>query len=234
MAGSAGAVGGVGATGGVTAETVPTPAGDARITWHHAPGARALLAASHGAGGGIEARDLRALAETLPGRGVSVALVEQPWRVAGKKVAPAPSTLDTGWRAVWPALERAGLPIVAGGRSAGARVACRTARELGAKAVLALSFPLHAPGKPERSRAAELLGAGVPTLIVQGGRDPFGRPEEFPELPADMELVAVPYGDHGFGLPKSAELDEPAALALITGAVADWLPRALGLPRARG
>ncbi|MGW5449971.1 alpha/beta hydrolase family protein [Streptomyces asiaticus] len=212
----------------VTTEMVATPAGDARITWHHAPGAHALLAASHGAGGGIEARDLRALAGALPGLGVSVALVEQPWRVAGKKIAPAPSTLDTGWRAVWPALEKAGLPIVAGGRSAGARVACRTAAELGAKAVLALSFPLHTPGKPERSRAEELLATGVPTLIVQGGRDPFGRPEEFPELPAAMELVAVPYGDHVFGLPKSADLDEPAALALITGAVTDWLPRALG------
>ncbi len=212
----------------VTTEMVATPAGDARITWHHAPGAHALLAASHGAGGGIEARDLRALAGALPGLGVSVALVEQPWRVAGKKVAPAPSTLDTGWRAVWPALEKAGLPIVAGGRSAGARVACRTATELGAKAVLALSFPLHTPGKPERSRAEELLATGVPTLIVQGGRDPFGRPGEFPELPAAMELVEVPYGDHVFGLPKSADLDEPAALALITGAVADWLPRALG------
>ncbi|WP_458088208.1 alpha/beta hydrolase family protein [Streptomyces malaysiensis] len=211
-----------------TTETVPTPAGDARITWHHAPSPHTLLAASHGAGGGIEARDLRALAAALPGRGVSVALVEQPWRVAGKKIAPAPSTLDTGWRAVWPALEKAGLPTVAGGRSAGARVACRTARELGAKAVLALSFPLHPPGKPERSRAGELLATEVPTLIVQGGRDPFGRPEEFPELPADMELVEVAYGDHGFGLPKSADLDEPAALALITGAVADWLPRALG------
>ncbi|GAA0898660.1 MULTISPECIES: alpha/beta hydrolase family protein [Streptomyces violaceusniger group] len=212
----------------VTTEMVATPAGDARITWHHAPGAHALLAASHGAGGGIEARDLRALAGALPGLGVSVALVEQPWRVAGKKIAPAPSTLDTGWRAVWPALEKAGLPIVAGGRSAGARVACRTAAELGAKAVLALSFPLHTPGKPERSRAEELLATGVPTLIVQGGRDPFGRPEEFPELPAAMELVEVPYGDHVFGLPKSADLDEPAALALITGAVTDWLPRALG------
>ncbi|WPB90997.1 alpha/beta hydrolase family protein [Streptomyces malaysiensis] len=211
-----------------TAETVPTPPGDARITWHHAPSPHTLLAASHGAGGGIEARDLRALAAALPARGVSVALVEQPWRVAGKKIAPAPSTLDTGWRVVWPALENAGLPIVAGGRSAGARVACRTARELGAKAVLALSFPLHPPGKPERSRAGELLATGVPTLIVQGGRDPFGRPEEFPELPADMELVEVAYGDHGFGLPKSADLDEPAALALITGAVAGWLPRALG------
>ncbi|MBL1095838.1 alpha/beta hydrolase family protein [Streptomyces coffeae] len=211
-----------------TTETVPTPVGDARITWHRAPGAHAVLAVSHGAGGGIEARDLRALAAALPGHGVSVALVEQPWRVAGKKVAPAPKTLDTGWRALWPAVAKAGLPIVAGGRSAGARVACRTARELGAAAVLALSFPLHPPGKPEKSRAEELLGAGVPTLVVQGGRDPFGRPEEFPELPAGTELVEVPHGDHGFAVPKSAGVDEPETLALITGAVSGWLPRALG------
>ncbi|MET7900155.1 alpha/beta family hydrolase [Streptomyces sp. NPDC005355] len=210
-----------------TTETVLTPAGDARITWHRAPDARAVLAVSHGAGGGIEARDLQALAGVLPGRGVSVALVEQPWRVAGKKVAPAPRTLDTGWRALWPALEKAGLPVVAGGRSAGARVACRTARELGASAVLALSFPLHPPGKPEKSRAEELLGAGVPTLVVQGGRDPFGRPGEFPALPAGTELVEVPYGDHGFGVPKTADIGETEALAVISGAVADWLARVL-------
>lgn len=130
--------------------------------------------------GGIEARDLQALATALPAHGVSVALVEQPWRVAGKKLAPAPKTLDTGWRGLWPALAAPGLPVVAAGRSAGARVACRTATELGAHAVLALSFPLHPPGKPEKSRKDELLGSGVPTLVVQGGHDPFGRPAEFP------------------------------------------------------
>ncbi len=206
---------------GVTAETVATDAGDARITWHPARRARLVLAVSHGAGGGIEARDLRALAETLPGHGVSVALVEQPWRVAGKKVAPAPKTLDTGWRGVWPALAGAGLPVISGGRSAGARVACRTAAELGAHAVLALSFPLHPPGRPEKSRAEELLGAGVPTLVVQGGNDPFGRPREFPEGP--YRLVEVPYGDHGFAVPKRAETTQEQALETVTGAVAEWI-----------
>ncbi|MEY9486368.1 putative alpha/beta-hydrolase family hydrolase [Streptomyces calvus] len=166
-----------------TTETVGTDAGPARITWHPAHGRpRLVLAVSHGAGGGIEARDLKALAARLPEHGVTVALVEQPWRVAGKKVAPAPKTLDTGWRGLWPALAAPGLPVVAGGRSAGARVACRTATELGARAVLALSFPLHPPGKPEKSRAAELLGAGVPTLVVQGGNDPFGRPRRVPRV----------------------------------------------------
>ncbi|MCM1973818.1 MULTISPECIES: alpha/beta family hydrolase [Streptomyces] len=203
-----------------TTEIITTDAGDARITWHRAKKPRLVLAVSHGAGGGIEARDLRALAQVLPGHGVTVALVEQPWRVAGKKVAPAPKTLDTGWRGLWPALTKPGLPVISGGRSAGARVACRTATELGARAVLALSFPLHPPGKPEKSRAQELLGTGVPTLVVQGGNDPFGRPGEFPE--GSYELVEVPYGDHGFAVPKRADLTQEQAVAVITDAVVKW------------
>ncbi|MCZ0987031.1 alpha/beta family hydrolase [Streptomyces diastatochromogenes] len=202
-------------------EIVETDAGTARITWHRAKQARLVLAVSHGAGGGIEARDLRALAQVLPDHGVTVALVEQPWRVAGKKVAPAPKTLDTGWRGIWPALAGMDLPVISGGRSAGARVACRTATELGAHAVLALSFPLHPPGKPERSRADELLGAGVPTLVVQGGNDPFGKPDEFPE--GSYELVEVAYGDHGFAVPKRAEITQERAMEIVTDAVVEWV-----------
>ncbi|AZM55438.1 hydrolase [Streptomyces sp. WAC 01529] len=201
-------------------QLVETDAGEARITWHPARKPRLLLAVSHGAGGGIEARDLKALAAALPAHGVSVALVEQPWRVAGKKLAPAPKTLDVGWRGIWPALEKKGLPVISGGRSAGARVACRTATDLGAAAVLALSFPLHPPGRPEKSRADELLGAGVPTLVVQGGNDPFGRPAEFPE--GTYELVEVPYGDHGFAVPKKADVTQDEAVAVITDAVTRW------------
>ncbi|WP_046731145.1 alpha/beta family hydrolase [Streptomyces humi] len=204
-----------------TSKIVGTDAGDARVTWHEAEKARLVLAVSHGAGGGIEARDLRAIAAALPGHGVTVALVEQPWRVAGKKVAPAPKTLDTGWRGVWPALAAPGLPVVSGGRSAGARVACRTATELGAAGVLALSFPLHPPGSPEKSRAAELLGAGVPTLVVQGGNDPFGKPAEFPD--GDYELVEVPHGDHGFAVPKRADIGQERAVTIITDAVTAWV-----------
>jgi predicted alpha/beta-hydrolase family hydrolase len=203
-----------------TTETITTDAGDARITWHKAKRARLVLAVSHGAGGGIEARDLQALAAVLPGHGVSVALVEQPWRVAGKKVAPAPKTLDTGWRGIWPAVTKPGLPVISGGRSAGARVACRTAGELGAHAVLALGFPLHPPGRPEKSRAGELLGAGVPTLVVQGGNDSFGRPAEFPE--GDHELVEVPYADHGLAVPKRAGISQAQALEIVTSAVVRW------------
>ncbi|MFD3514234.1 alpha/beta family hydrolase [Streptomyces sp. NPDC058657] len=203
-------------------ESVETGAGEARVHWYPAERAWAVLALGHGAGGGVEARDLQALAAALPGDGVSVALVEQPWRVAGKKLAPAPKTLDAGWRAVWPALAKPGLPVFAGGRSAGARVACRTARELGATGVLALSFPLHPPGKPEKSRVDELTGAGVPTLVVQGGNDPFGRPAEFP-ADADFALTEVPYGDHGFAVPKRAESSQDEALRVITTRVREWL-----------
>jgi predicted alpha/beta-hydrolase family hydrolase len=206
-------------------EIIETDAGTARITWHKAEKARLVLAVSHGAGGGVEARDLQALATAHPAHGVTVALVEQPWRVAGKKMAPAPKTLDVGWRGIWPAVAKPGLPVVSGGRSAGARVACRTAKELGAAAVLALSFPLHPPGRPERSRAGELLGAGVPTLVVQGGNDPFGKPAEFPQ--GDFELVEVPYGDHGFAVPKRAETGQEQALEIITGRVVEWT-RTLG------
>ncbi|MFF4670620.1 alpha/beta family hydrolase [Streptomyces sp. NPDC001279] len=204
-------------------ETVDTDAGPARITWLQAREPRLVLAVGHGAGGGIESRDLRALGAALPAHGVTVALVEQPWRVAGKKVAPAPRTLDTGWRGVWSALTAPGLPVVAGGRSAGARVVCRTAAELGARAVLALAFPLHLPGKPEKSRADELLGAGVPTLVVQGGNDPFGRPAEFP--PGEYGITEVPYGDHGFAVPKKSGLTEDRAMEILTDAVTAWLTR---------
>ncbi|MEU0957498.1 alpha/beta family hydrolase [Streptomyces niveus] len=212
-------------------EIVDTPAGNARITWHppkKGTAPRLVLAVSHGAGGGIEARDLQALAAALPPLGVSVALVEQPWRVAGKKLAPAPKTLDTGWRALWPALAKHGLPVVAGGRSAGARVACRTAQELGAHAVLALSFPLHPPGRPEKSRADELLGAGVPTLVVQGGNDPFGKPAEFPAaasraLDGGHDILEVPYADHSFTVPKRATITQDEALTVLTDGVGKWI-----------
>jgi predicted alpha/beta-hydrolase family hydrolase len=215
-------------------QLVDTPAGPARITWHRPPGrttARSVLALGHGAGGGVEARDLAALAAALPPLGVTVALVEQPWRVAGRKLAPAPKTLDAGWTALWPRLAGPGLPVVAGGRSAGARVACRTAAELGAAAVLLLAFPLHPPGRPERSRAEELLAAAaaVPVLAVQGGNDPFGRPAEFPAGHLPFE---VPEADHGFAVPKRAALGQQEALDLLTEEVGRGLA-GLGLAAGR-
>jgi predicted alpha/beta-hydrolase family hydrolase len=195
------------------AEVFPVPKGRPKRT----------LVLGHGAGGGTNARDLQALAAALPPLGTSVVLVEQPWRVAGKKVAGPPPTLDVAWTAVLADLARAkllGPTLIVGGRSAGARVACRTAATVGASAVLALSFPLHPPGRPERSRVDELLGAGVPTLVVQGEKDSFGGP---PEFPAGTHLVEVPGADHGLKVPARAALGQAGALALITDAVAAWI-----------
>ena len=207
---------------------VGTPSGEARCTlFPPSPSTpvRAALVLGHGAGGGIEAADLQAIAAALPPLGITVVLVEQPWRVAGKKVAPAPKTLDAAWLPIVAALRAAlpsGLPLLVGGRSAGARVACRTAVATGAVGVLALAFPLHPPGKPERSRAAELLDCPVPTLVVQGAKDPFGGGDAFPPLGAHQRLLALPYGNHSFALLKSAPMTAGELLALITDGVGEW------------
>jgi uncharacterized protein len=184
-----------------------------------------MLVLGHGAGGGIEARDLVAVAAGLPPRGVTVVLVEQPWRVAGRRMAARPAQLDQAWRAVlandsFRTATRSRSRLVVGGRSAGARVACRTALDVGAEAVVALAFPLHPPGRPERSRADELIGAGVPVLVVQGERDGFGGPAE---IPAGPEVVPIPYADHGFAVPRSADLTQEDALGLLVGAVEAFL-----------
>ncbi|HEY3604139.1 MAG TPA: alpha/beta family hydrolase [Sporichthyaceae bacterium] len=201
-----------------------TPTGPARAEVHPAGRKPAkVLVLGHGAGGGIDARDLAALAAGLPGRGIAVVLVEQPWRVAGKKVAAPPKQLDVAWLAVHDGLRAAKeltAPLVVGGRSAGARVACRTASTLGAVGALALAFPLHPPGRPGASRAEELLGAGVATLVVQGERDPFGGPAEFP---AGTRIVALPAADHGFKVPARAEPGQAATLEKLVAATGDWL-----------
>ncbi len=139
--------------------------------------ARAALWLGHGAGGGVTAVDLAALAARLPALGVTVLRYEQPWRTAGKRVAARPATLDVAWleAAAVVAKLAPGLPLLVGGRSAGARVACRTAAAVGAAGVVCLSFPLHPPGSgPEKSRLGELLMPEVPVLVLQGDRDAFG------------------------------------------------------------
>ncbi|MCC9309868.1 hydrolase [Kitasatospora sp. RB6PN24] len=217
-------VGGSDGAAEIERTVVPTPVGDARISWHRSVGpARAVLGLGHGTGRGIEAPDLAALAAALPAHGITVALVEQPWKVSGEKAAPDANTLDRGWVPVAGRLAAEGLPLVVGGRSAGARVAYRTSAAGGAVAVLAMAFPLHPPGRPEESRAAELLGSGLPTLVVQGTKDPYGGPDEFPVLRAGMRLAEVPASDHVFAVPGSAPLPTAETLALITGTVADWL-----------
>ncbi|HEY2831261.1 MAG TPA: alpha/beta family hydrolase [Sporichthyaceae bacterium] len=202
-----------------------TPTGPARAEINPAGDKpTGVLVLGHGAGGGIEARDLHALAVGLPDRGITVIRVEQPWRAAGRKVAAPPRQLDVAWIAVLQGLRAANeleAPLVVGGRSAGARVACRTARELGAVGCLALAFPLHPPGRPGASRVEELLGAGVDTLVVQGERDPFGGPAEFP---AGTQLIAVPEADHGFRVPARAALGQAQSLTRMVAAVGDWLP----------
>jgi predicted alpha/beta-hydrolase family hydrolase len=209
-------------------ELITTPVGDARLTRFPAPPRtrRAVLALGHGAGGGVQAADLQALAAALPAQGIEVVLVEQPWVVAGKKIAPAPRTLDTGWVPVAEALHKRArkTPFLVGGRSAGARVACRTGLATGAAGIVALAFPLHPPGKPEKSRAEELLDTGLPTLVVQAGADAFGVAAEFPRLPATHRLVGLTAGDHAFKVKKA----DPPVLDAVVAAVAEWID---ALPR---
>ena len=112
--------------------------------------------------------------------------------------------------------------LVLGGRSAGARSACRIGRAVGARGVLALSFPLHPPGRPEKSRLPELQGSRVRTLVIQGERDPFGTPEEFPD---DVDLAVVPAADHSMKVPKSAPLSQHDALAVVLEATLEWIVR---------
>jgi predicted alpha/beta-hydrolase family hydrolase len=167
----------------------------------------------------VGAVDLLALAEWLPEHGITVARVEQPWVLAGRRVAPAPAVLDRVFAHVVRDL-RLRTPLIVGGRSAGARVAARTGAELSAAGCLALAFPLHPPGRPEKSRLGELLVAGIPTHVIQGEHDPFGRPEEFP---AGVDLTAIPGADHGFAVRKSGPIDQAEALDLLVGSALDWL-----------
>ena len=207
---------------------VDTPGGLARLTVHR-PGSRlrGTLVLGHGAGGGIGAPDLVTATVAALDSGWQGVLVEQPWLLAGRLVAVAPPRLDAAWTAALTALGASGgfdpdRPLVLGGRSAGARVACRTAQALHARAVLALAFPLHPPGRPERSRAGELALAGVPLLVVQGRRDPFGTAGEIRAALAeqrldgpggDVEVLEVD-GDHGLKA-------EPQKIAVVVSGYLD-------------
>ncbi|MGZ4605712.1 MAG: alpha/beta hydrolase family protein [Blastococcus sp.] len=201
----------------MTGREIDTPLGPARIHVTEGAGAGTLVL-GHGAGGGIEAADLQAVTTAAVQAGWRVLLVEQPWRVAGRKIAPAPARLDIGWAAVLDSVRADGLltgPLVLGGRSAGARVACRSAGEQGAAGVLALAFPLHPPGRPEKSRADEITGVPVPVVVVQGERDAMGTPEEIAAALAGLpgaSVYAVP-GDHG--LRKNVDVVAAAAVTWL-------------------
>ncbi len=199
----------------MTTLEIGTPHGPARAWLHCAPEGTAVLLLGHGAGGGVEAPDLVAVARAATAVGVHVALVEQPYRVAGRRVPASARQLDVAWLAVADHLGRRpfdDLPQVFGGRSSGARVACRTAADGDATAVLCLAFPVHPPARPGHSRIDELDGVSVPVLVVQGEHDPFGRPE-----PAPHREVLLLSGDH------SLRVSAPA----VGRAVSEWLCRVL-------
>jgi predicted alpha/beta-hydrolase family hydrolase len=194
---------------------VETPHGLGRAHLRPVDDAKAALVLGHGAGGGVASRDLTAASEAARAEGLSVALVEQPYRVAGRR-SPAPAAqLDAAWTAVVQGLLEGplrGLPLIAGGRSLGARVACRTAALTGATAVLCLAFPLQPPRRstaaPAADRQPELDAVAVPTLVVQGTRDPFGMP-----APGPNRRVVEVSGDHSL----RTDLDA------VAGAVREWL-----------
>ncbi|MGH1562236.1 alpha/beta hydrolase family protein [Mumia sp. DW29H23] len=204
--------------------TYETPYGPGRLVSRRSDRPWATLVLTHGAGGGIESHDLEVLTRGLPRLGVGVVRVEMPWRTAGRRIAPAPPVLDASFTALVDHL-RPRVPLFVGGRSAGARVACRRGRALGAVGVVALAFPLHPPGKPDKTRVDELLGAGVPTLVVQGERDPFGTP---PEFPVSTSMVVLPGADHALKVGKRAVPDQAAVDAMLVDGVHTFLRRRVG------
>lgn len=202
---------------------ITTPHGPARAHVARAGAARAALLIGHGAGGGVTAPDILAARGAALEAGVSVGRIEQPYRVAGRRSVAPTNQLDAAWLAVHAALAGddgaplAGLPVIAGGRSSGARVACRTATETGAAAVLCLAFPLHPPRRnPDaelKTRLPELQLVKVPVLVVQGERDPFGMPPRGRR----RKVVVVP-GDHSLR----------TGIKQVGPAVAAWLAKVLG------
>jgi predicted alpha/beta-hydrolase family hydrolase len=205
---------------------IDTAHGPARAHVHRAPDARGALVLGHGAGGSVTAPDLVAVTEAAQADGLTVVLVEQPYRVAGRRSAPPAPRLDEAWTAVVDHLrggELAGLPLVTGGRSSGARVACRTAAATGAAGVVCLAFPLHPPRRspdaPLKTRLPELEAVEVPVLVVQGTGDRFGMPPDGPR-----RAVIHVAGDHA--LKKD--------VAAVAAAVREWLAEIVGAPRVPG
>ena len=212
-----------------------TPQGQARFFVDLADRPVSILVLGHGAGGGVGAADLELLARRLPPLGITVARFEQPWRTAGRKVGAPPPRLDEAWITALGWLQEqqwAEQPLVAGGRSAGARVACRTASDTNAAGILCLAFPLHLPGQPEKSRLAELLTPTQPRQVVQGSNDSFGTAEELRAAigkVAGITLVELPGVGHSYRIAKSSAV-EPATLhATLVTEVSRFIATTLGI-----
>jgi predicted alpha/beta-hydrolase family hydrolase len=200
---------------------IMTSGGPAHVVLERPAGEPAfLIALTHGAGGTPDTPDLLAVADTARARGAVTALVTQPYRVKGARAPGSAVRQDAAWTEIIAAVRAengvAGVPLVQGGRSNGARVACRTSLAVGAVGVIALAFPLHPPGDPAKSRNAELRATGTRVLVVNGDRDPFG----VPEADATTSVVVLPGETHALSR-------HPAA---IGGAIAEWLT-AIGVGR---
>ena len=195
---------------------IATEAGPAQVELDDVAAPRFLMVLTHGSGGGVDSADLLAARQAGLDLGACVARVVQPYRVRGARAPGSAPRQDAAWLEITGALRQRfpPVPLIQGGRSNGARVACRTARAAGARAVLALAFPLHPPGRPDRSRAGELQDAGTKVLVVNGSADPFG----VPEPSGGIDVVVLPGATHALARQGSR----------IRGAVEKWLAGLLG------
>src|SRR5215203_2358178 len=215
---------------------VDTPQGPGRLLIDAAKDPVATLLLGHGAGGGPSAMDLELLARRMPEDGTTVVRFEQPWRTAGRRVATAPARLDEAWLAALDWLRQqpwAIDPLFVGGRSAGARVACRTANVVGPAGVICLAFPLHLPGRPGKSRIAELLQPHAPRLVLQGASDAFGSAAEIEAATKNavgIRLVELPGASHSFRVATASSFTAADLRAAVLSEVSRFVDRRLGIP----
>jgi uncharacterized protein len=218
-----------------TVVPVDTPQGPGRLFVDLADQPSAILVLGHGAGGGVGSADLELLARDLPGRGTSVVRFEQPWRTAGRKASAPPPRLDEAWFAALEWLtgqDWAQHPRIAGGRSAGARVACRTGSKTNPAAIVCLAFPLHLPGRPQKSRLEELLAPDVPRLVLQGSKDSFGTADEVCTAIGDgsgITVVELPGVDHGFRIAKSSSFTAADLRVTVVTEVSRFIAAVVGI-----